>query len=190
MSHHFGTDLGGIRDVQGILERCILDEITECWHWTLSSTNGSPKVHFKHPVSGKWVSGKGRRVALILARGKDLPRGHVAYARLCCQSKDCCNPDHCQSGTKAKWGAFLTKTGRVKSLPSKVAASRKGWDTRGRKITPEMVADIRSRGDESAAACARRLGVSAFAVWSVDTQQTHRPLMRGASVFNFAGFAG
>lgn len=153
----------------------------------MGTQKGIPRVHLVSPAHGRKVVARGRRAALLLARGEDLLPGHVAYARLSCTNKLCVNPEHCRSGTKAKWGKHLTESGAVKHLPSKCVASRKAWDTRGRKLTPEMVADIRSRGEEGIHKCAKRLGVSQFAVWSVDKQLTHRPLMRGASVFSFGG---
>lgn len=188
MSHKHGTDLGGIRTLQDLKDRCIVDEVTECWHWTMSVFAGSPRIHMWTPDTGKRISARGRRAALYLQRGQDLPPKNVAFARTCCTNPLCVNPDHARSGTKVQWGAYLSKSGRIKGLPSKCAASRRGWDKRGRTLTPEMVAQIRGRGDESTRSVAERLGISQYAVWSVDNNLTHRPVMRGASVFHLATF--
>ena len=105
MSHPHGTYLGGIRNLDDLRLRCVVDEDTGCWHWRLSKCDGVPKVHVTHPAlprPGHIM--RGRRAALLLARGRDLPAGHVAYARLTCQSADCVNPSHCQSGDRHAHG--------------------------------------------------------------------------------------
>ena len=184
MTHKIGTDLGGIRTVEDLKKRCRVDEDTGCWHWTLALCRGVPKVHFRAPDTGICRRARGRRAALYLRRGTDLPDGHIAFARLQCKSADCVNPEHCRSDTKARWGEWLTKSGKVKGLPSKYVGSRKGWDTRGRKLTPEMVAEIRSSA-EPHHIVGKRLGVSGYAVWSVRVGLTHRQHMPGASVFGW-----
>lgn len=184
MSFPKGTRLGGIRTVEDLKLRSVVDEDTGCWHWSMAMFAGAPRVHAWLPDTGREVTMRGRRAALYLEQGHDIPAKHIAYARHCCKSDDCVNPAHSRSGTKAQWGKWLTKTGKTKNLPSKCVAARKGWDKRGRKLTPEDVADIRSSKD-SIVKTARRLGVSTGAVSSVLQQLSHRPLMAGASVFTW-----
>jgi hypothetical protein len=182
MPHKKGTRLGGIDSVEALKKRCIVDDDTGCWHWCMAFTEGAPKVHYWHPVTGERCVGKGRRVALILARGKDLPPKNLAWQRMCCASSDCVNPDHARSGSKAEWGRWLSSTGRVKNLPAKCAASRKAWDKRGRTITPEMVTLIR-HSDKSNMELAAELGCSSFAIWCVRMNKCHTAGMRNSSVF-------
>jgi hypothetical protein len=186
MSHPHGTYLGGIRTLEDLRIRCAVDDDTGCWHWRLSKCDGVPKVHVTHPAlprPGHIM--RGRRAALLLARGRDLPAGHVAYARLQCTSKDCVNPAHCQSGDRDAHGVYLTKSGRVKGLLSKAKASRAMWDKRGRKVTPEVRAHILA-SEASTYALAKELNLSQFAVWSVRQKgAVHTPHLAQASAFTW-----
>jgi hypothetical protein len=173
MTHAIGTDLGGIRTVDDLRDRCHVDDITGCWIWKFAAPQGTPHVHYVHPTKLVRVTAKGRRAALVIAGGKDLPKGHVAWRRACCEEELCVNPAHACSGTKKQWGAWLTKTGKVKNLPSKAAASLRAWDKRGRKITPEMRQIILS-DSASNEKLAQRLGVSSFAIWSLRQGRAHR----------------
>lgn len=183
MAHAVGTYLGGIRTLEDLRARCVIDDDTGCWNWTMAlAAGGQPHVHYLCPVSGRKRTGKGRRVALLLA-GVDIKPTDVAFARACCTSDTCCNPDHARSGTKKQWGHALSLSGKVKGLPAKCAGARRAWDTRGRRITPEMAAEIRA-GAAPVRELAARYGLSQYAVWSCRTNRTHRPGMAGSSVFN------
>lgn len=182
--HNKGADLGGIRTVEDLRLRCAIDDVTGCWLWRGAISDGAPKVHFRHPVSLERTDAKGRRVALILSRGEDLPRGHVAWQRVCCDSPLCVNPEHCRSGPKKEWGRWLTASGKVKNLPSKCVAARKGWDTKGRKFTPEMRQQIMA-DSRPVTTIAAELGVSRMGVWSVRQQLSHRDGMANSSVWTF-----
>lgn len=184
MSHAFGTDLGGIRTVNDLRDRCHVDDITGCWIWKHAAPQGVPHVHFVHPVRKVRTTAKGRRASLIIASGHDLPRGHVAWRKACCHEDLCVNPAHACSGTKAEWGKWLTKTGAVKNLPSKSAGAKRAWDRRGRKITPEM-RQIILNDPASNEKLAKRLGVSSFAIWSCRQGLSHRPGTPGSSVWAY-----
>jgi glycine cleavage system pyridoxal-binding protein P len=67
----------------------------------------------------------------------------------------------------------------------KRAASRRGWDTRGRKVTTEMRQDILNSTDEPWQALADRLGVSKFVIYQVRKGLTHSAALPEASVFNW-----
>ena len=180
-----GDYLGGIRTVEDLRIRCVVDAETECWHWRLAMVQGSPKVHFVAPDGSGRRTMCGRRAALYLHRGIDIPRGHVAFAKLMCRSADCVNPEHSTSGDRHAHGAWITAAG-VHNWPDakakRSAASRKAWDKRGRKLTAADVQQIRA-SSESAAKIAGRIGVSQFAVWAARVGNTHRPHLPQASVF-------
>ena len=186
MSHKHGTYLGGVRTVECLRQRSYIDEHTGCWRWRLSLTKGVAFIHFVAPDTGKRIKARGRRVALYLATGKDLPKGQFAFARMCCEHDDCVNPDHVRSGNKRAFVQWMSSTGRIGGGRS-AEASRAIWDKRGRKLTPEMVADIRST-DENTHAVAKRLGVSQCAVWQCRKGKTHKHVPigeRAASVFTW-----
>jgi len=183
LSHKEGAYLGGVRSVEDLRARCRVDEDSECWHWTLSTFEGVPRVHYWAP-DGKKRHDKGRRAAVTLATGKLPPAHHIAFAKAECKSIDCVNPDHCRTATKVEWGRHLTKIGAVKNLASKAAGSRKGWEKRGRKITPEMVREI-LHSEESNRTLGKKFGLSNYAIWSVRHRLSHRETMQNASVFSW-----
>jgi hypothetical protein len=184
MPHAPGTYLGGIRTLEDLRQRCVIDAETGCWHWRMAITQGAPRVHLQHPQDGCKVTMRGRRAALLLATGRDLPRGHSAYARPCCKADDCVNPAHSRTGTRQQHGEWLRKTGKVKNLLSKSLASRRMWDQRGRKVTPAMRDEI-LHSTETWQALADRLGVSKFVIYQVRNGRTHLGVLPGASVFNW-----
>jgi hypothetical protein len=186
MTHKKGTHLGGIATVEDIRRRCRVDEDTGCWHWLMAQCEGVPRLHYWHPTTNERKTGKGRRVALVLARGSDLPKGHIAWEKNCCGSADCVNPAHSRHGTKTQWGEWLAATGRVKDLPSKCAGARRGWEKRGRKITPEG-AQLIMTSFKSQRELAEELGVSQYAIWCVRQGNCHLPTMRNASVWTWGG---
>lgn len=183
MSHPEGAYLGGIRTVECLRARCVVDEDTGCWHWRMAMVQGAPKVHFLAPDTGMKTHARGRRAALYLMRGKDLPAGMHAFARLQCKSDDCVNPAHTRMGTREQHGAWLRATGKHKGLPSKMAAARKRWAGK-RVLTPEMVAEIRS-SDLSTYKLAAKIGVAQYTIWSCRVGRSHKTEIRGASVFSW-----
>lgn len=187
MPHATGTYLGGIRTLEDLRQRCVIDADTGCWHWRLSFSQGSPRVHLQHPAAAGGrlgVAMRGRRAALLLATGSDLLPGHFAFARACCKADDCVNPAHSRSGNRQQHGEWLRKTGKVKNLLTKSLASRRMWDQRGRKVTPAMRDEILA-SDEPNQALADRLGVSKFVIYQVRNGRTHVGALPGASVFNW-----
>lgn len=183
MSLPKGFYLGGIRTVEDLRQRCYVDDITGCWHWRMALDDGFPTVHFVTPDTGRHAKMRGRRATLYLARGKDLPRGHGAFAKLCCESKDCVNPDHARSGDRKAHGEYLQRSGIVKGLPGKIAAAKARWMGR-RKLSAEAVAEIR-RGGMSDYRFAEKFGVSQFAVWSARVGRSHKEVPGAGSVFNW-----
>lgn len=188
MSHKHGTYMGGIRTVECLRQRSHVDPITGCWHWGLSMTKGVPILHLVLPDTAERVKMRGRRAALYLDRGHDLAEGHSAFAKVFCTSPDCVNPEHSRAGSRAEFGKWLAKSGKLKDHARKAEISRKMWDERGRKLKPEQVLQIRASTD-STYALAAEFGVSQCAVWLARRGKTHRHLglvgKAASSVFNF-----
>ena len=186
MAHKPGTDLGGIRTLEDLRIRCRIDEATGCWHWSMHrADDGASMVWLIHPLTKTKIKMRGRRAALVLSRGKDLPPKHLAFAKMCCASDDCCNPEHSRSGTKVQWGEYMRLSERMKDLPARRLASLKTWDKRGRKLTPEVVAEIRA-SDASIRSLAIKYGVAHFTVHLAKHRATHTEGLRGSSVFSWA----
>jgi hypothetical protein len=187
MTHPKGKDLGGIRTLDGLMQRCHVDSTSGCWHCRLYLNQGRfPQVNIIHPETGQAVKMMGRRAALILA-GKPPNPGHVAFARSNCEATDCVNPEHSRSASKKVWGKALAASDRMKGLPNKIAANRKTAASQ-RILTSDQVREIRV-SDEPAAALGKRLGVSSYAVWSVRNGKTHKPAS-ASSVFALAASMG
>lgn len=188
MSHQHGAYLGGIRTVECLRQRSRIDPVSGCWHWGLSLTRGVPILHMVTPDDGRRIKIRGRRAALYLQRGKDLGKGQFAFARTCCESVDCVNPEHARSGNKKALVAWALAAGRFTEA-HKSEAHASAWDKRGRRLTPEMVREIRST-DENTHSLARRFGVSQCAVWLARRGKTHRHVLVGtktATVFDWRG---
>jgi hypothetical protein len=184
MPHERGAYLGGIRTVADLRARCRVDDDTGCWHWSMGFSQGSPRIHLA--LDGRNTAMRGRRAALLLARGKDVRPGLVVFARLQCRSADCVNPAHCRAGTRQQHGEWqrLSGTGRT---PAKQVGAVKGWTVRPRRFTPEQVHRIRN-GSESVAALAREFGVAMNSIHQVRTFKTYRTVraeVPGASVFSW-----
>lgn len=193
MSHKKGAYLGGVRTVEDMRLRSRIDQETGCWRWGLSmspaqgksESMGRPKVWVVHAETGKRTAMAGRRAALMLARGQDLPEGHVAFAKMCCKWDDCVNPEHSRSGTRKAHGEWLARTGRNRGLVSIRDAARKVARTR-RRLTDEQVIEIRSNPQVGIEEYARRFGVSNFTVWSARKRYRYTDVGRVTSVFDLA----
>jgi hypothetical protein len=148
-----------------------------------------PFLHFLTPDTQRGVKMRGRRAALYLQRGEDLGSGQWAFARICCPSEDCVNPDHTRSGNRKQFGAWLAKSGKLRGK-GQAEASLDNWDKRGRTLTPEAVQEIRT-STESTYALARRFGVSQCAVWMARRGQTHKRVgLAGAKASSVFGWRG
>lgn len=185
MSHQKGAHVGGIRTVEDLRVRCFIDSDTQCWHWRLSVSQGSPRVHLVLG-DGAPIVMRGRRAALALSTGADLPEGTYCWGRAQCHSADCVNPEHCRTGSRKQWGADMRRREVFVGLPAKVRAARDSAAKR-RKLTPEQAAEVLASTD-SIAVTAERFGVSRIVVQGIRNGTTYRRQeMAGASVFSWGG---
>lgn len=125
-----GSNIGGIRTLEDLRQRCWIDPATDCWHLRTArgrkpSSQRALKVWF-HP-NGE--SMHARRLALILSEGKEVVPGHVVTAK--CDSFDCINPGHLLVMTKAEEvamhiakGCFSTARKRAANILSGARRSR------------------------------------------------------------------
>lgn len=184
MSHEHGSYLGGVKCIETLRDRCRVDPHTDCWHWSLSVCQGTPMV-WLHLGGGRRVKMRGRRAALFLARGTDLPAGHLAYARKSCNSSDCVNPAHCMSGSKAQWGSDMAARGEFKNIPSRIRASRE-TGARMRALTDDQAHEVR-HSNLTLRELAQKFGVSVSLVGEVRRGVRYREVANGASVFAWRG---
>ena len=158
MSFPHGTDLGGIRTLERLRERCFVDESTGCWHWRMAISQGAPRVQFS--VDGRNRISRGPSAARRLA-GK--PVGAMSW--VVCGHADCVNPAHTRTGTRKEHGAHLRKTGAAKT-PAKA-------QHHSRRLTAAQIVEIRS-SSEAARVLAERFGVCGNVIWRARHGQTYK----------------
>lgn len=180
-----GTYLGGVIDRKSLLDRCCVEDGTDCWVWKGAFTDKSPKVTLR--IDGKHTALRGKSAAWFIKTGERVPQGMYAFATENCQRTDCVNPEHSRIGTYAQWGKWIAGRGIFKGQPARVKANRE-TARKMRKLTPEQVREIRE-SPESTYTLAKRFGVSQNTVWDVRVFKAHASVgaqeMAGASVFTW-----
>ena len=135
MSHAIGTHLGGIRTLEDLRGRCVIDAVTECWHLRKADGKPMPRAGIRHVVwmhdSQSAVSAT--RAAWLLA-GKAHPGRKLVYR--CCGSYDCINPEHLRVGS-AKQRATAQRALGLTMTPAKLRANRENGLKRSR-ISAEL----------------------------------------------------
>jgi hypothetical protein len=159
MTHAHGTHLGGIRALDDLMQRCVVDRETGCWH--LRTARGRPMpAHRVHRVWFDGASLSAVRVALTL-RGVEIPVGSVGYR--CCSSYDCVL--HLGVRTRVEHGAAVG----LGHVAVKTAANRKAGAARSR-VSSHDRARI-AYGGETVSAVARALGISQSWAWTIKQRE-------------------
>jgi hypothetical protein len=124
----FDMNHTGVTTVDGIRDRCRIDDETGCWNWAWGrsdhANSATPSIHI-----GKGVLGNERRKqmsahsAAWLLSGKKLAKGHVVY-RACCNI-DCCNPAHLKAGPRSDMYAHYSASGKNKGQHHRKIANAK-----------------------------------------------------------------
>ena len=183
MSHKKGTYCGGIRTLQDLKDRCVIDPITGCWNWSMSISQGLPNVHIPHPVTGERIKTKGRRAALMLKTGQLLPSGWFAIRKPTCESPICCNPDHAFMGDGKAYGESVKALGTFKNSPARIAANTKTVRSTRCKLTLDQAALVRN-DERPVNEIAEDYGVSKTTVYYIKRGVTYRQTFKTASIFS------
>lgn len=182
----------GVRDLQGILDRCRVDDLTGCWLWSLAviTPRGSttPVAYLPPGVLGrdKAQTMSAAKAAWLLS-GRSLPAGHVVWRHVCADAM-CVNPAHCRSGTRAQMGSEISATGRNQGDPKRAAIC-----ARNRMSVVKPAATVREAEAMFARGCLQRdvraaLGISQATAAAI-RRGTHphsagrQHLVRDASIF-------
>lgn len=130
MSKPTSKPAGGVRTLEDLRLRCVIDEETGCWLWqqAVATAGGgtTPIVHLPDNV----LPGVGRRSTIPAARaawllsGRKLQPGHVVWRQLCTGGR-CINPAHCRAGTKSDGLAAVAATGRNRGKPERAVINAK-----------------------------------------------------------------
>lgn len=175
-----GTYLGGIRSVKDIRDRCKVDDETGCWIWSLSFYENAPRINFK--LNGKRYSMRGRRAAQTVKTGKIVDPKMICYGLDKCHNS-CVNPAHIKVGPKEEFGKALSKSGKLKNVPNKVAAAKKAHSVNN-KLTEDQVRIIRMT-DRSSRELAEEFGVHRGHIQNIRRGRYWRQGAANSSVFNW-----
>lgn len=168
----------GISTIQGLKERCWVDEDTGCWHWRGAVSHGRASM---------WFTPQGRITTLSqvighLKTGKPLRKGLLCYAT--CTTPNCANPEHRKVGTRQGQASVLVAQGRLAKSPQvRALMSRR---RRTPVLTDEAVAQIRASTKSCKDEAAER-GVSISLVSLIRRNKARTTVVPGASVFTFGG---
>lgn len=176
-------DFGGVNSLDRLKLRCYINDLTECWHWRLGKyADGRACVAISNP-GGPSIRMTGRRAAVLLSTGKQLPNGWFAWGT--CNSLDCVNPAHTDHGDAKAYGAAMKRLGKHKDKPKKIAALRQNAK-RQRLLTDEQVAEIRA-SNLPYEVLGQKYGVAQQTIGSVKRMERYKPVqpMAIASVFSW-----
>ncbi|MCW1958151.1 MAG: hypothetical protein KIH64_006315, partial [Mycobacterium sp.] len=162
-----------------------VDQETGCWEWGMCKSLGLPNVRFTVPGTDMSLCRSCRIAAVVLKTGRLLPPKHFVIPTSKCQNRDCVNPDHCRVVTLKEHRAWLAKSGRLKSVKRRVAATKHARETWG-TINMDIARQLRAHPGTAAQAAAA-LGVSKAIAIKVRAGLTWREAAPGASVFSMVG---
>ncbi len=174
----------GIRTVEDLKGRCIVDDFTECWHWQgamhMDGTGKrSPAAHIWDSVRQEARTMTGPLFVLEVAGRRGLG---VKMGWRTCQCNDCVNPEHVAGGTRKDWGRWVAATGTWKNNPARAVANRRAARERS-PLSPEIVAEIRA-SDLTGRELAVRHGLKVRHVSHIRCGTTWKDaVLPGASVF-------
>lgn len=166
-----GKRTDGIRTIEDLKGRCIVNDDTDCWLWAYYSKGNCARV---------WLAELQRVVLLgyavyFLEYGHKPPAGVKMVPK--CGHANCGNPAHRRPGNMGQ---------HMKAVLPK---SRPNYITRGRKklsiYSPELAAEIR-RSDLSATAWAKKLGCGKSLAAGIKRGTAWTDAAKGASVFSYA----
>lgn len=131
---------GGVRGLEELRLRCVIDACTGCWEWGRARAPGAPRkagppaLQIPPGVIGneKRVCMNAARAAWIMAGrddGREIGRRVIYRA---CDNPRCINPEHLRCGTRAQMMAHLYADGKRRGRPERAAVNRRNarkWAT-------------------------------------------------------------
>lgn len=108
----------GVRTLEDIRLRCYVDPITDCWHWRMQMDGTCGRVNTV--LDGKRRNTTARRAAVILS-GRAVQAHQAVWRAVCCESEDCCNPEHASVGSRKQMVKHLAFRGTYRT-PAHAAA--------------------------------------------------------------------
>jgi hypothetical protein len=116
----------GIYSLQDIKDRCRINQETGCWEWGLSMVN-KETPYLSLPAAVIQGCEKDRtmsapRAVWLFMNGSVSAKTYVWRK---CSSPLCCNPEHLAAGTRAQWGQWVAKVGKLRGDPVRTATNRR-----------------------------------------------------------------
>lgn len=183
---------GGVRNLEDLRGRCVVDEDTGCWH--LRDSKGRPLVKEARRVPSvffvdiqKRVSA--RRLSFNLSRPK--PARADRLVAVTCGSWDCVAPHHAAEVTPGELGAMVSADGRSATPAKRLHAMRTARSRARTKLTMELATWARESSQKQADV-AHALDTTQQRISEIRSMKLWKPqhVLAGASVFAFAGSAG
>lgn len=172
----FGAEQGGVRTIEDVRDRSVIDAETGCWVVRGRRDKGSMIL---------WMPAA-RQVLTLTAAMAWLITGEKAkpgtmWVAMCGNS--CCgNPEHRQLGDRS----LLMRIKRPTLDPAHRAKIQQAQLKRSKAYAPEVRAEIMA-SNETGEELAKRLGIDRSVVSKVRRGQTWTAAAPGSSVFNWAG---
>lgn len=188
---------GGVRTLQDLLLRCIVDDETGCWHWrqAVSTWRGGsvPMVH----VPAGIVQGIDEQATIPAARaawllsGRRLRPGHIVWRHVC-GSGTCINPAHCRSGTRSVALKAVAATGRNRGRPERAAQNALARLRMAKPAEIVLQAEAMFAAGKLQKDVRAELGLSQRTAAAIrqglhPNSSGRQHLVRGASVFSLGG---
>lgn len=115
----------GVRTLEDLRIRCVIDSETGCWLWRGAMSRGDRG----NPTARVWIPSDdgggtiatGQRAAWLLS-GKPLDPEHVVWRHRCTRS-DCINPQHGAAGTRRQMHTAIAESGRMRGDPRRAAVN-------------------------------------------------------------------
>lgn len=167
MPHKLGAHIDGMRTLEDLRGRCVVDPDTACWH--LRTANGK---RLPPGTPYVWVHGVGvisaKRAAWLLRNGEQPASEKRVYA-VCKSPHDCVHTSHLRAWTVAEYGAFVRTTGRLRGDARRSVINRQS-SAKAAKLTQELAHWARE-SEQSHAKAAHALGVSESLVAQIRRRQ-------------------
>jgi hypothetical protein len=178
--------MSGIRTLDDLLDRCVVDKITECWVYRVQP---HPLAKRKHPTQVwmadlKTLYSPARAAWLLSGRPKGQSKDWTVWRT--CETQYCCNPTHSLAGTRKAMGKWVKKTGHWRGNPRRSAVNRLVQIASGRSVINHEIADAIRKSDKKGVELAKELGVHPSVISNVRTGKTWNTVSN-ASVFVWKG---
>lgn len=175
-----GMYCGGVRTLEGLRNRCKVDDDTGCWNWrgatqTKPASMGGkvqePRIFNAQAGCTTTIS----RTAWLLS-GKPVPKAERWNVWRTCRNSLCGNPEHMRAGTKAQWGEWVRREGYMRGRPERtIINSRIAQETGKAILNAEQVQLVRT-SPETGRALAKKLQASESAISRCRRGETYKPL--------------